>query len=885
MKRWFNRLGLCLAAAAALAGCGGGGTKQAAVDSAVTATKYSIALSLRDANDIPTNHFSAGVQASVVATVTQTVTKTSASTVISNTTGPAANVLVKFDTNGATVTPASGTVLTDNSGSARAQLLVGADAGGFALNASVQGSSGEGGGAATINYIVDRTLEPRLTLTLTNQKGEATTRLQSGEIATVQVKAELIQQVVGKPGGELVPAKGVTVTVASDGGTFDPSNGAVLTDDNGMAQVRFQPSLAEGAHSMGATAKVDGKSVATSLSYEVRMPVLRLGWGTPFQAGVLDVSPTTVIGGTDAALRVKVLDADGNPFPLPVSIAFTSSCATLGTAGFVTPVQAIGGNASSVYTPRQGCVGRDTLRAQALLPGQTIPVTASADVTVVPPPASGVAYVSATPTTIALKGHARAALPETSVVVFRVIGNGGVGVPGQNVQFTLSSSAGGLSLRPSSGVSDNNGEVRTTVTSGSVATTFTVRASLGSGSGTESEPLLVSSGAADQDSVSLSASTLNVEGWDFDGSLSLISVRLADHFNNPVPDGTVVSFTAEGGSVTPSCTTSAGVCTATLQSQNPRPADGRVSVLATVVGDESFTDTNGNGLYDAGEAYGDIGEPFRDDNENRVRDASEPFIDANGNNRWDGPNGRYDGSPCNLGNGCSPASTQVGRNMVIVFSTSAAIIQINPGTIKADDVTAAPVQILVSDLHGNLPPRDSTITVTTSNGKLLNEVNTTVANSNSAGPLVLSTAVIGDGTPSSGLLTVEVKTPAGTVTRNQATVIDTKHQAQVGTLTFNPASTTVASSTTVDVATILTATSTDTPPQPIVGATPVANCSTAGATGTVTVTLDPTIQPTDTNGSTRLTFHVTTGAGVSGSAVCTATLGSKSAPFKINLGP
>ena len=60
---------------------------------------------------------------------------------------------------------------------------------------------------------------------------------------------------------------------------------------------------------------------------------------------------------------------------------------------------------------------------------------------------------------------------------------------------------------------------------------------------TTSKTLVVSTGLPDQNSVSLSASVLNIEGaYDTDGKTSEITVRLADKFNNPAPDGSAAIF-------------------------------------------------------------------------------------------------------------------------------------------------------------------------------------------------------------------------------------------------------------------------------------------------------------------------------------------------------
>ncbi len=58
---------------------------------------------------------------------------------------------------------------------------------------------------------------------------------------------------------------------------------------------------------------------------------------------------------------------------------------------------------------------------------------------------------------------------------------------------------------------------------------------------------------------------------------------------------------------------------------------------------ESYTDTNGNGMWDPAELYADVNhngnwdpaEPYTDSNGNGRYDSGEPFVDLNGNNCWD----------------------------------------------------------------------------------------------------------------------------------------------------------------------------------------------------------------------------------------------------------
>lgn len=72
------------------------------------------------------------------------------------------------------------------------------------------------------------------------------------------------------------------------------------------------------------------------------------------------------------------------------------------------------------------------------------------------------------------------------------------------------------------------------------------------------------------------------------------------------------------------------------------PRDGLVTLVAIIDGEESFTDSNGNGEYDLNEQFDDGPEPFVDTNDNGIYDAEDTFQDLNGNGKWDQLNGVYD---------------------------------------------------------------------------------------------------------------------------------------------------------------------------------------------------------------------------------------------------
>jgi hypothetical protein len=72
------------------------------------------------------------------------------------------------------------------------------------------------------------------------------------------------------------------------------------------------------------------------------------------------------------------------------------------------------------------------------------------------------------------------------------------------------------------------------------------------------------------------------------------------------------------------------------------PRDGLVTVIAIADGEEAYFDANGNGSYDVGEPFVDLGEPYVDQNDNGQYDPGEWFLDVDGNGVWTPPNGRWD---------------------------------------------------------------------------------------------------------------------------------------------------------------------------------------------------------------------------------------------------
>ncbi|GAB4298832.1 MAG: hypothetical protein Fur0034_09970 [Desulfuromonadia bacterium] len=363
---------------------------------------------------------------------------------------------------------------------------------------------------------------------------------------------------------------------------------------------------------------------------------------------------------------------------------------------------------------------------------------------------------------LALKGTGSTTRPETGYIRFKVIDLSQAPVANQSVNFTLSPAFnGGAAISPASAVTDVSGLVTVVVSSGSIQSPLTVTATLDSNpSLSATEQLSVTSGPPDDDSFSISAATLNIEAFNHDGETNTISVRLADHFNNPPPSGTVVLFTTNGGKIAGSgVTDDTGNVSVTWTSQEPRPSNGRFVILAYTVGEESFTDLNGNGLADTGE-FTDTGTAFRDDNMNGIRDGNEPYIPFNPGDGYSTGDGRYNGTYPGAAYSADPRQKHIFRNIELVMSTDHAVITDTCGAITGP----ATCSVTVTDGNGNTMASGTTISISTDNGKLSGTTSYVVPNNTGYGdtiPILISS----DGTVNAGgAIKIDVKGTHGLVT-------------------------------------------------------------------------------------------------------------------------
>ncbi|WP_347331482.1 hypothetical protein [Marinimicrobium locisalis] len=364
----------------------------------------------------------------------------------------------------------------------------------------------------------------------------------------------------------------------------------------------------------------------------------QLGHGSAedFVAGEIEVGigDAALAPGGSTTLTVTMVNGAGELVTSAVDVSFNSDCIASGRSVLTQAGEEIestvttnNGRAEVTYTSN-GCTGVDDIVARATYEGLSAG-SARASIEVLGDAVQTIEFLSAEPSLISLKGTGGR---ETSKVTFRVVGSTGSPMRDVDVAFQLRpGGTGGLALVNSEDTSNSNGEVTTTVQAGTVATSVSVTATTTTDNGdisTQSSELVVSTGIPDQNSMSIAADNLYPVSWKAGGGFYLgtesnITVRLADAFNNTAPDGTTVTFTTSGGAIQSSCTMSDGTCSVRWNSQHPFPEaigdfildegaltvtcpsdencrDGRVKVLATAIGNESFVDRNNNGRYEAG---------------------------------------------------------------------------------------------------------------------------------------------------------------------------------------------------------------------------------------------------------------------------------------------
>ncbi|GAA5218864.1 Ig-like domain-containing protein [Corallincola platygyrae] len=678
---------------------------------------------------------------------------------------------------------------------------------------------------------------PSLTLVMLNG-ADTVNRFNADE--TVQLRATLLDD-------EGNPIENQVINFTAGLGTLTPAS--ALTSASGEAEVSLSATDADlGASEAIASLTQDGTGLSASLNYEI-LPTGSIGDGSTlllgywpdkadpasFQQGVIGLATSTISAGGTLGLTVDIVEQadDGSLTSLlePATVTFTSGCSADGKATLDASAQTIAGRAQATFQDISCASGGEvTDSLLATVTNNSTTLTATASFTIDAEALGAIEFVSAVPEQIVLKGTGGQGNQETSTVTFLVRGSEGSVLPQRLVCFSLDTQAGGLALSQASGLTNSEGLVTTKVLSGTIPTPVRVTAQTQqdatacplTGEGiiqTQSDLLSVNTGLAEQSSFTLSAETLNPEAWRHNGETVPLTVWLADNFNNPVPDGTAVNFTTEGGQVDASCTTISGTCSVNWTSTDPRPANHRVTILASAVGHETFFDTNGNGQFDdadgsalnpdalvnAGFArnsvqasgFIDMSDAWRDDDESGSWEQGEPFLDYSNTGSFSAADGLFNGPQCS-GVLCGSADDgtnklHIRRAIVLVMSDSSTNWELDiqgasfddttnqqsgtatSGVISSSGITLDAGEIVLlsfaaGDSADQILPYQTEITVSSDAGELAGASALTVSNSigaaiGSATPYrntltfsLTNTLEAGDPTEA-GFISIEVSTP------------------------------------------------------------------------------------------------------------------------------
>lgn len=701
-------------------------------------------------------------------------------TVLDGNDDPVVSQIVAFASELGQLDANAGTALTGTNGVAQIGLLAGSTTGVGTVTASISLTSGEtlqGSLNFTITEVAvtntDTTAEEvQIALALTSNDSNAN---------TIRVDAPGTLTVTVTDGVDPLANQIVSITAALS--NLNPTNGVLLTDANGVATLVMTPNGTTGADTINASITIGEATFTSTLGYAIAPPTIRIGSieSSVFTENTLALDVTSLAAGGTALVSVAVVDTEDNPVSESYTINFSSACAENALAVIDSAVLAPRGSATATYRAT-GCVGTDTITA-SLLVGTTL-FTATANIGIADDTAGSLEYVSVSPTLIALQGAGGQGLSETSTITFRLLGAQGLPISNEQINFSLTTTVGGISLITNSARTDSNGLANAIVQSGSIATSVGVIATLnGTNLSSQSEQLNITTGVPDQDSMTLSLSIQNPEAGDFFGETVTATAYLADMFNNPVPDGTAVSFTAEGGQIQGACTTTSGTCNVTWTSQNPLPAADsvtgralRVTILASAIGGESFSDEDGDGVFSVGDTVSDLTEAFRDDNEDGTRtgplgtDPAEPYIDFNTNGEFDGVDTKYSGPLCEHTTDCADQDKLTVRDSsVLVMSTSNLNITFSAGSplnLNAQDT----VTVTVADQNGNAPPFETTIAIEATNGELETASNYTVESRTE--PFSFVARILPDEESDSGSLIITTETPKGILSSGFLTITD-----------------------------------------------------------------------------------------------------------------
>jgi hypothetical protein len=618
---------------------------------------------------------------------------------------------------------------------------------------------------------------------------ESDSLVANGTSSTI-ITAELVT-FTGNPAPD-----GVTVNFITDKGRFstDDAKTIAATTTGGTGKV-LVPFISEAGVVGTATVVATVSSIAQSLQ------IALTGAGDPAQIILLADATVIPIFGT-TVITAEVLDDQGNNVTDGTAVSFATNLSGTG----VTPV------ATTTDGVATATFSAGTSAGVATVTATSGSATASLSITIRAGAAGSLEFVRADPVLIGVRGSA---LPQKSTITFKATDvNGNPVADGTQVTFTLISGLGGGEAVAPATVGTVGGLASTILTSGTVSGPVRVLASITIGTTTltsSSTNVSIAGGPPSGAHIGVAPAFRNIAGLVTQGIICPVTAIVGDRFGNPVPQNTTVSFFTNGGVVTPQGLTDAlgntpgvdiktgpptpHVGTATNVGD---PRTGLVTVIAVTQGEETFIDSNGNGLFDGPGEFDptdpeiDTPEPFIDhvnlcngqpfptpcppnpvnppllsgNGSFDPNDRYELFIDGNGSGAWDLPNGVWE------------ANKPIFATTTVLFTGPTRLIvgllqadgscSGDPSGFNVPDGGSSPALcFLASDPAGRPLVGGTQIRVTTSSGAISGTSSVDLPDTQRGGPGItfFTFAVVDDDPgdtdpPSDALVTVSVTSPS-----------------------------------------------------------------------------------------------------------------------------
>jgi len=413
------------------------------------------------------------------------------------------------------------------------------------------------------------------------------------------------------------PVSGALVTFTGENITFETSNATVLSNAEGIAKIGIKPTdeTKTGIFKISANAELNENTANTNDTY-VSVEAIK----TKFENLTFD--HLSIDAGGSVKISLSTVDSLTDIAQNNVQVSFKADCGTFTNSTVSSNQGLVETTYTGVSTSGQLCSGTQVITISA----NNGATTTTQNITINPIKANSLVYSSGE----VKLGAANSGSSASGKVEFTVYSNN-LPAKNQDVLVELIYAPRDLSFITLHNKvkkvikSNDDGKIVIDIFPGSLPGPVELKATLVSDPSVTAltKDVSVATGRVTQNGLSLSV-TKNALQWDIDGDKATVVARLRDRVGNKVPDGTVVSFVTEGGSIEPNCSTVDGECSVVLQTQNPRPADNRVTVLAYVEGDKSYIDKDSDNVYTAGvdELTSNIGDFFRDDNENTIFEAA-----------------------------------------------------------------------------------------------------------------------------------------------------------------------------------------------------------------------------------------------------------------------